>query len=1285
MNRISNRWSIVTVFALAFALSLILGSRLSLDEDITAMLPDSDPVIDDYRFVLTRFNMLDRLYIDISTETDTPEARETVVAVADSLYERLSQSDWFEDIHYRGSPEQFTALIETLSSRKPLLMSPEDMSLIADQLTRERIERKLEAARQKLIEPSGSFMLSQIRRDPLGLDEYVFKKLESIKPADGDGRVIEGRIWSADLRHLLMIASPGFPSMDTRRGARLVAMLNHAREKALQAAPAGTVRINFVGGHIAALDNAETIKEDVRRAVVAISVGIAACGILFFRRKTYIVLVFLPPAFGMACATAIFGIFNPNISGITVGCGVVLVGITVDYGVHILYRMDNSEPGELSPGACVRSMLLPLTMGACTTISAFLCLGFSSIPGQRQMGLFAALGVLGSALFSLFALPRIMPGSSKTGRGLAIPLASHCRAFLEWSERRGTLLAAIGLLVVAASAVGLFRLRFEGDVSKMNFLRPASRQAEEELYDTWGSFAGAIVAVRGPTIQKALQANDRLFKTLGTLAEEGGISSFSSISPILPSAKTQDNRWARWEAFWSDEKRAEIQEHVNSTAQELGFVPTAFQPFYESLSDRPSPLTLNDYEGTSFEKLIQAHIAEGGGECVVVNTFLPSAASALDGATSRIRKLHPDAIIMDRRHFVEHTNSLVIGQLGKLAVAACIAVVLCLLVFLYRIELVLTAFFPVCMSVLITLGTMGLAGISINLVNALFIVFVFGVGIDYSIFLLSSSLDVYRGRACQEATTCGSISVCAITTVFAFAALALAEHPMLFSIGITGLIGIVSSMVTAIVLVPALTRVLLAHEGRYGAPTLRTLGGTAWTIIYLIGHELIYLCFIRFFVWLRFRKDAEARRSFARSYIHKIAAGVLSHLPYRDSKSVLIDAEPEVFEPAAVIVSNHLSQSDIMMSLALPTEMVMIVKGWVWKAPIMGSMVRSAGYLLADGAGAESLLSKSSELLDRGVSVMIFPEGTRSPDGKMRRFHMGAFELAIRTKSDILPVMLSNTQACIPRHGFWVWDFQSVSRVLPRVTTKTFDYSLGARALARHVKEKMLAHEKEDWRLAQQGKPFWRNIRALYNYRGARVESYITWKLRLDPIYRRVDEIVPLEGFILDLGCGFGLMSNILARKSLHRRVKGVDFDKPKIEIANRTVPARLDTSFETQDIRQWEYPNADTVLLIDVLHYWSEETQKSIIEKVGACLPEGGTVVFRDALDESKWRHRLTAWSEVFSTTAGQNRRGETLCFLHRDFYLSTFKRAGLELFSEPPNLGRGSNAVLIFRKERQ
>lgn len=1285
MNRISNRWSIVTVFALAFALSLILGSRLTLDEDITTMLPDSDPVINDYRFVLTRFNMLDRLYIDISTETDKPEARETVVAVADSLYERLSQTNWFEDIHYRGSPDQFADLLETLSSRKPLLMSPEDMSLIADQLTRERIERKLEAARQKLIEPSGSFMLSQIRRDPLGLDEYVFKKLESIKPADGGGRLIEGRIWSADLRHLLMIASPGFPSMDTRRGARLVAMLNQAREEALRAAPAGAVRINFVGGHISALDNADTIKEDVRRAVMAISVGIAACGILFFRRKTYIALIFLPPAFGIACATAIFSVFSTNISGIAVGCGVVLVGITVDYGVHILYRMDNSEPGELSPGACVRSMLLPLTMGACTTMGAFLCLGFSSIPGQRQMGLFAALGILGSALFSIFALPRIMPGPSKKGRGLAIPLASQCRAFLAWSERRGALLVALGLLTLAVSALGLFRLRFEGDFSKMNFLRPANRQAEKELYETWGAFSNAMVAVRGPTIQKALQANDRLFKTLETLAEEGDISSFSSISPILPSAKTQDTRWKRWETFWSDEKRAETREHVNRSAQELGFTPTAFQPFHESLIDRPPPLTVNDFEDTSFEKLVQGHIAESGEECVVVSAFRPSEAGALDRATSRIRELHPDAIIMDRRHFVEHTSSLVIGQLGKLAAAACIAVTLCLLIFMYRLELVLTALFPVCMSVLITLGTMGLVGIPVNLVSTLFIVFVFGVGIDYSIFLLSSSLDAYRGRTRHEATTCGSISVCAITTIFAFAALALAKHPALFSIGITGLIGIASSMVTAIVLVPVITRKLLAHEGRYGTPTLRTVGGTAWVIIYLIGHELIYLYFIRFLVWLKFRKDAEARRSFMRRYIRKMAAGVFSHLPYRDSRAIFIDAEPEVFEPAAVIVSNHLSQSDIIMNLALPTEMVMIVKSWVWKAPIMGSMVRSAGYLLADGASAESLLSKGSDLLDRGVSVMIFPEGTRSPDGKMRRFHMGAFELAIRTKSDILPVMLSDTQACIPRHGFWVWDFQSVSRVLPRVTTETFDYALGARALARHVKEKMLAHEKEDWRLAQQGKPFWRNIRALYNYRGARVEAYITWKLRLDPIYRRVDEIVPVEGFILDLGCGFGLMSNILARKSLHRRVMGVDFDESKIAIAGRTVPARLETSFETQDIRHWEYPEADTVLLIDVLHYWPEETQASIIEKVGACLPEGGTVVFRDALDEGKWRHRLTAWSEVFSTKSGQNRRGDALCFGDREFYLSTFKRAGLELFSEPPNLGRGSNAVLIFRKERQ
>jgi SAM-dependent methyltransferase len=288
----------------------------------------------------------------------------------------------------------------------------------------------------------------------------------------------------------------------------------------------------------------------------------------------------------------------------------------------------------------------------------------------------------------------------------------------------------------------------------------------------------------------------------------------------------------------------------------------------------------------------------------------------------------------------------------------------------------------------------------------------------------------------------------------------------------------------------------------------------------------------------------------------------------------------------------------------------------------------------------------------------------------------------VRTGADVVPLLLSNTQACTPRKAFWVGDHRSVCRVLPRVTPASFDYAQGARALGRHVKDKMLAFLDQDWRLSQGGKSFRHNIRSLYNYRGAYVERYVAWKLRLDPIYGHIDELVPDEGLVLDLGCGFGLMANILARRSPRREVCGVDLDERKIAVARGTAALTGNVAFELADLFEWEAARAAAVVLVDVCHYWTPEQQRRLIARAAACLDPGGTLVFREACATGGWHHRLTVWSERFSTASGHNRAGQGLHFATREFYLQAFEQEGLSLVSEPEALGRGSNRVLVLRK---
>ena len=196
------------------------------------------------------------------------------------------------------------------------------------------------------------------------------------------------------------------------------------------------------------------------------------------------------------------------------------------------------------------------------------------------------------------------------------------------------------------------------------------------------------------------------------------------------------------------------------------------------------------------------------------------------------------------------------------------------------------------------------------------------------------------------------------------------------------------------------------------------------------------------------------------------------------------------------------------------------------------------------------------------------------------------------------------------------------------------------------------------------------------------LEYYISGKLCIDPIYKHLNDYMPDEGTILDVGCGYGLIGNILSKKSGLRQIVGIDLDEKKIHIARQTAMCNDNLNFDLRDVCDLDAFEADGILLIDVLHYWGKEKQKAVISKICRFLNKGGKLLFRDVCKTNSWKHQLTRWSEVFSTSIGQNHKGDGLNFADIDFYLTEFKCNGLVLEKKLDHLGKGSNITLLFSK---
>jgi len=121
-----------------------------------------------------------------------------------------------------------------------------------------------------------------------------------------------------------------------------------------------------------------------------------------------------------------------------------------------------------------------------------------------------------------------------------------------------------------------------------------------------------------------------------------------------------------------------------------------------------------------------------------------------------------------------------------------------------------------------------------------------------------------------------------------------------------------------------------------------------------------------------------------------------------------------------VIISNHQSILDILLINCLRYRFKWISKIENMKVPVLGWYLRMAGYIIVDRGNKESkeeMLERSRLCLNKGVSIMLFPEGTRSPDCEIGFFKRGAFQLAINTGKSILPVLIDGSGGVLPKHG----------------------------------------------------------------------------------------------------------------------------------------------------------------------------------------------------------------------------------------------------------------------------
>jgi len=187
--------------------------------------------------------------------------------------------------------------------------------------------------------------------------------------------------------------------------------------------------------------------------------------------------------------------------------------------------------------------------------------------------------------------------------------------------------------------------------------------------------------------------------------------------------------------------------------------------------------------------------------------------------------------------------------------------------------------------------------------------------------------------------------------------------------------------------------------------------------VYLLGTLGVLTPFSLVYVpWRKIRGKKPER---LHSLLHWFGTLVVRLLGYFGSKVTIRNAHSHDFSKPSVIICNHQSHLDLMILLSLTRKIVFLTNEWVWNNPCFGYLIRHAGYCPVS-AGIDALLPKLKDLTDRGFSVCVFPEGTRSATGEIMRFHKGAFRLSMALGLPTVPMVLYGANRVLPKGKWWM-------------------------------------------------------------------------------------------------------------------------------------------------------------------------------------------------------------------------------------------------------------------------
>ena len=799
------RWLTYTLILLSVALFGFYASKVEFEEDISKLLPATDAESSG-GLAFVDLKVKDKIFIQIVAREEGSVDIQQMAEVCDMFMSELLMRDtathYINDALYRIDDDLIINGLDYLLTYLPTFVDTTMYAHFDSLLANDAIANRMAENYDLLFNEGRTELLDLVQQDPAGL-RYAFLEagvLDNLKGARFS--VVDGHLFSPDSTVSMAFISPNLSSMDSKAGNKLVELIEQVRDEV--EAEHTDVDIYFHGAPVQSVFNSRQIKSDLLMTIGISLVIICVVICLCFRNWNTLVLLLMPVGYGALFAMACIYWIQGGMSLMAMGIGAIVLGVALSYVLHVLTHYKHVT----DPVRVIREQTSPVLLGCITTIGAFVGLMFTDSPLLADFGMFASLALVGTVAFCLLFLPHFFDEHNNKKSHKAFAIIAKINSY-PLDRKRWFV-----VLLVVVSVVCFFTSRwvtFDSDLKNIGYTDPDVRRSQVLYADKINHGNRSMYyASAAKSLDEAITYNAQLLQVADSLQAIGEIDSYSKMSSILLPTAVQQQRIDHWRNYWTDERIAQVMTTINREGERVGFRAGTFDMFETIVRADYQPGSI--YESGVLPDGLMSNIVELTGDNYMVFTSVLMSADKQKQINDIMASV-PHTVVVDPFYYTNNMVELLNDDFNTVLGISSLFVFIVLLLSYRSISRALLAFMPMFLSWYIVQGIMGIFGLQFNLINIVISSFIFGVGVDYSIFIMDGLLaNTRRDDITLLLYHKTAILLSAFVLIVVTGSLVFATHTAMRSIGVTTLIGMSATILLAYTLQPFIYRQLMKNK-----------------------------------------------------------------------------------------------------------------------------------------------------------------------------------------------------------------------------------------------------------------------------------------------------------------------------------------------------------------------------------------------------------------------------------------------------------------------------------------